>query len=82
MRRIFKIGNNGKTYSHAITIPKKFLDVLKINDNKLLVSLENNDDFNYIKLTKLDDASISESIKTYETKNNNEASKQNFESWD
>ena len=61
VRKIFKIGNNGKTHSNAITIPKTFVDVLKIDNddnNRLLVSLENENDDNsnyYIRIEKLDD---------------------------
>ena len=94
VRKIFKIGNNGKTHSNVITIPKTFIDVLKIDDDnkKFLVSLEyeNDNTLNYyIKITKLDDNHhhpISETtIQKHEIKNDgdgNKISKQNFEDWD
>ncbi len=93
MRKIFKIGNNGKTYSNAITIPKPFVDVLKIDDdNRLLVSLENeNDNVSnyYLKIVKLNDNNVHDPIletviQKHEIKNIDygKISKQSFENWD
>jgi len=93
VRKIFKIGNNGKTHSNAITIPKPFVDVLKIDDdNRLLVSLENeNDNVSnyYVKIVKLDDNIVHDPIletviQKHEIKNidDGKISKQSFENWD
>lgn len=59
IRKVFVIGNNGRTSSHVITIPKDFVRILNLGNQKVLVSLENNneeDDHNesFIKIAKLD----------------------------
>jgi len=84
VRKIFKLGNNGKTSSHVVTIPKDFLETLNVeNNNKVIVSLENeNDDHFFVKILKLDE-NFTESIsKNKIEKRKNNLDSQEFENWD
>ncbi|MDH3779429.1 MAG: hypothetical protein OES15_01100 [Nitrosopumilus sp.] len=83
VRKIFKLGNNGKTSSHVVTIPKDFLETLSIdNNNKVIISLENENDHFFIKILKLDE-NFTESIsKSKIEKRKINLDSQEFENWD
>ena len=82
-RKIFKLGNNGKTSSYVVTIPKNFLETLNVeNNNKVIVSLENENDHFFIKILKLDEH-LTESIsKSKMEKRKTNLDSQEFENWD
>ena len=85
VRKIFKLGNNGKTSSHVITIPKYFLETLDLenNDDKVIISLENENDHFFVKIIKLDGKIRAKNIsenKIEERKTVTDS--QEFENWD
>lgn len=86
VRKIFKLGNNGKTSSHVVTIPKHFLETLNLennNDNKVIISLENENDYFFIKLVKLDDKFTTENISNNKIKERKTVTGlEDFENWD
>jgi len=86
VRKIFKLGNNGKTSSHVITIPKHFLETLDLennNDNKVIVSLENENDYFFVKIIKLDGKVTAKNISENKMKERKTVTDlQDFENWD
>ncbi len=86
VRKIFKLGNNGKTSSHVITIPKHFLESLNLennNGNKVIISLENENDHFFVKIMKLDSKFIAKNISENKIKEGKTVTDlQDFENWD
>ena len=85
VRTIFKLGNNGKTSSHVVTIPKYFLKTLDLennNDNKVIVSLENENDCFFVKIIKLDGKFAAKNISENKMKERKTVTDlQDFENW-
>ena len=90
VRKIFKLGNNGKTSSHVVTIPKYFLETLDLdnnnnnnNNNKVIVSLENENDHFFVKIIKLDVQVTAKNILENKIEERKTATDlQDFENWD
>jgi antitoxin component of MazEF toxin-antitoxin module len=86
VRTIFKLGNNGKTSSYVVTIPKYFLETLDLennNDNKVIVSLENENDHFFVKIIKLDGKFAVKNISENKIKERKTVTDlQDFENWD
>ena len=80
VRKIFKLGNNGKTSSNVITIPKDFLETLDLDiGNKVVVSLECENAHFFVKIAKLDEKFMTENkIEKRKTVTDS----QEFENWD
>ena len=85
VRKIFKLGNNGKTSSHVVTIPKHFLESLNLennNDNKVILSLENDNDHFFVKIIKLDSKFTADNISENKIKERKTVTDlQDFENW-
>jgi len=83
-RKIFKLGNNGKTSSNVITIPKGFLETLDLDiGNKVIVSLECEDNHFFVKIEKPDEKFMTESISENKIeKRKTVTDSQEFENWD
>ena len=84
VRKIFKLGNNGKTSSNVITIPKGFLETLSLDiGNKVIVSLECEDDHFFVKIEKPDEKFMTENISENKIeKRKTVTDSQEFENWD
>jgi len=84
VRKIFKLGNNGKTSSSVITIPKGFLKTLDVGiDNKVIVSLERENNNSFVKIVKLDEKFIVKNILENKIeKRKTVTDSQEFENWD
>ena len=86
VRKIFKLGNNGKTSSHVVTIPKHFLESLNLennDDNKVILSLENENDHFFVKIIKLNSKFTAKDISKNKIKERKTVTDlQDFENWD
>ena len=86
IRKIFNLGNNGKTSSCVVTIPKYFLESLNLennNDNKVILSLENENDHFFVKIIKLDNKFTVDNISENKMKERKTVTDlQDFENWD
>ena len=69
-----------------VTIPKHFLESLNLknnNDNKVIVSLENENDYFFVKIIKLDGTVTAKNISENKMKERKTViDLQDFENWD